>query len=84
MLAKVIDSLGGFEPDFDKAMAAYLQKSLKRDQHLRLDQSGVSGRVDTRIPIERVFVDLPASVEELSDPPEGEARRRRRAVGFRR
>ncbi len=72
VLAKVIESLGGFEPDFDKAMAAYLQKSLKRDQHLRLDQSGVSGRVDTRIPIERVFVDLPASVEELSDPPEGE------------
>ena len=37
--------------NFEKAIAGYLQKQLVRDHYLRLDQSGVSGGIDARIPV---------------------------------
>lgn len=72
VLSQVIDWIGGLQADFEKAISNYLQKQLVRDHYLRLDQSGVSGGIDTRIPVERVFIDLSASLNELADPPEAE------------
>ena len=70
VLSQVIEWIGGLQVNFEKAIAGYLQKQLVRDHYLRLDQSGVSGGIDARIPVERVFIDLSASQQEGEDPKE--------------
>jgi hypothetical protein len=82
VLSQVIDWIGGMEVDFEKAISGYLQKQLVRDHYLRLDQSGVAGGIDTRIPVEKVFVDLSASERELAEPPESESEGKELPPGF--
>ena len=73
VLAAMLEWLGGLGVDFEKAIANYLQKELLRDHYMRLDQSGPVGRPYHRVPVERVFVDLPASRQPVTDPPKESA-----------
>jgi hypothetical protein len=82
VLSQVIEWIGGLQVDFEKAIAGYLQKQLVRDHYLRLDQSGVSAGIDTRIPVERIFIDLSASEQEGSEPPESESEGKELPPGF--
>ncbi len=82
VLSQVIEWIGGLQVDFEKAIAGYLQKQLVRDHYLRLDQSGVSAGADTRIPVERIFVDLSASQQEGSEPPDSETKGQALPPGF--
>jgi hypothetical protein len=65
VLAKVSEQLGDQAPDFDAVIANFLEKELLEDQYANLEQAG---RVaDERLPISRVFVDLPTSSKEGPD-----------------
>jgi hypothetical protein len=70
VLAAALEWIGGFEPNFEKAIVNYLQKQLIRDHYLRLDQSGHSAGAETKVAVERVFIDLTASAQPTNDPPD--------------
>jgi hypothetical protein len=57
--------------DFQKNISAFLQKELLADQYVNLDQAGHSG--EEQIPMARVFVDLVATSQPLSEPPQEES-----------
>jgi hypothetical protein len=79
VLAEVLSAITTSGPDFEEVMANYLQKELLADQFANLEQAGHA--TDERIPIARVFVDLPAHEEPLGDSPESR-RLREEPQGF--
>lgn len=62
-----LESINSERPDFDDAMARFLQKELLADQWANLEQAGRSD--DEQVPVSRVFVDLPFSDQRQPDPP---------------
>jgi hypothetical protein len=59
-------------PDFEQVLTNFLQKELLSDQYANLEQAGRAA--DERIPTARVFVDVPAYDEPVSDAAEIEGR----------
>lgn len=57
VLAEMVKILNIGIPDFDNTLSLYLQKELIADQYANLEQAGHAP--EERIPIARVFVDLP-------------------------
>jgi hypothetical protein len=70
-MIEFLDSIKESAPDFDDAMARFLQKELLADQFVNLEQAGRSA--EEQIPVSRVFVDLPVFGQRQSDPPEESA-----------
>lgn len=68
VLAEVIKRLRGCRPDFEETIALFLQKELLVDQYVNLEQAGHAAR--EKIPLGRVFVDLPVGTELRSEPEE--------------
>jgi hypothetical protein len=70
VLAEAFETLAGTRPDFERGMSKFLAKELLDDQYVNLEQAGHA--VEDKIPLARVFVDLPVSRERLSEPlPDG-------------
>ena len=65
VLAAVISRLEQLQPNFRNSISSFLQKELLSDQFVNLDQAGHS--TEEQIPMARVFVDLLASPQPLSD-----------------
>jgi hypothetical protein len=70
VLAKIISKLDVTSPDFGKVMVNFLQKEILDDHFSKLEQAGHSP--ENRIPLEKVFIDLPAFNERCSKPPDEE------------
>ena len=54
-------------PDFLTVMTNFLAKELRNDQFANLEQAGHS--TEERIPLARVFVDLPVTTQRITEPP---------------
>lgn len=68
VLAKLSSKLEASIADFGKVMANFLQKEILDDHFSKLEQAGHSP--ENRIPLEQVFVDLPAFNERRSKSPD--------------
>jgi hypothetical protein len=62
ILASLADAAELVTPDFRRTLSVFLQKELLGDQYASLEQAGHSP--EDRIPIGRVFVDLPVSISD--------------------
>jgi hypothetical protein len=71
VLARVVERLKPRRPDFKQVMYRFLQEELIADQYANLEQAGRA--TEDKVPIARVFVDLPTYSERLADPPAEEA-----------
>ena len=67
VLAEVMRQLQGQQPDFESIVSRFLQIELRTDLYSRLEQAGHTS--DDRIPLARVFVDLPAADNPRVNPP---------------
>lgn len=67
IFAKLASMLEASCPDFHRVMVNYLQKELLDDHYSKLEQAGHSP--ENRVPLERVFVDLPVFGERQPEPP---------------
>ena len=67
VLSEVMAQLAGKKPNFLEIMSNFLAKELRSDQFANLEQAGHN--VEDKIPLARVFVDLPVSAERTMDPP---------------
>ena len=70
VLSQVIEWLKPSRADFEQTLTRYLQEELLTDQFANLEQAGHAG--DDRIPVARVFVDLPTFDRYMVEPPETE------------
>jgi hypothetical protein len=68
VLTKIVSRLKFDKPDFNELMTNFLQKELLQDQYSKLEQAGYSP--ENRIPLEKVFVDLPTFDDKSLKPPE--------------
>ncbi len=68
VLARIVESIDGQEPDFASIATMFLDRELRAEQDAKLDQAG--HRTDERTPLAKVFIDLPTSLEATEDPPE--------------
>jgi hypothetical protein len=75
VLSKVLELLEGQEPSFANTMSLFLQKEMRADQFVKLEQAG--NTADQKTPLAQVFVDLPVSEQLLVDPPETDSEERR-------
>ena len=66
VLASVISSLDGVEPNFHSSMTKLIARELLDNQYARLEQAGHSA--DVRVPLASVFVDIP-----FADQPHAES-----------
>jgi hypothetical protein len=73
VLAEVMRQLQGQRPDFELIVSRFLQVELRTDLYSRLEQAGHTS--DDRIPLARVFVDLPAADDPIVDPPRNDEMR---------
>jgi hypothetical protein len=80
VLAEVMRQLHGQRPDFEAIVSRFLQVELRTDLYSRLEQAGHTN--DDRIPLARVFVDLPAGDNPMADPPRDEDMRARPGPGL--
>jgi hypothetical protein len=67
VLARILSYVTMQQTEFVDTITNYLQKHLLRDQFIRLGQAGYS--TDDKTSLARVFIDLPAFKERMSDPP---------------
>src|ERR1044072_7188260 len=67
VLAHVIKWLRPHQPNFEQVMYRFLQEELIADQYANLEQAGRA--TEDKVPIARVFVDLPADDEQIVPPP---------------
>ena len=72
--------LQGQQPDFELIVSRFLQVELRTDLYSRLEQAGHTS--DDRIPLARVFVDLPAADNPMVDPPMDDDMRARPGPGL--
>lgn len=68
VLAAAVAALDGASPDLERLFGVFLQKELIAEQYVQLEQAGHAA--EERIPIARVFVDLPAFPEPHPAPDE--------------
>ncbi len=68
VLAEVLEGLQPKRPDFLEVMTSFLARDLLRDQYANLEQAGHAA--EDKIPLARVFVDLPITGERTAEPPE--------------
>lgn len=80
VLTQVIEWLKPTRADFEQTLTRYLQEELLADQFANLEQAGHA--TDDRIPVARVFVDLPTFDRYLVEPPENERNVESLAPGF--
>ena len=80
VLAEVMRQLHGQQPDFELIVSKFLQIELLTDLYSRLEQAGHTS--DDRIPLARVFVDLPARDNPMVDPPRDDDTRVRPGPGL--
>jgi hypothetical protein len=80
VLAEVIRHFHGQQPDFESIVSRFLQVELLNDLYSRLEQAGHTS--DDRIPLARVFVDLPAGENLRVDPPKDDDTRARPGPGL--
>src|SRR6266568_1590398 len=67
VLHAIIEHIKGISPDFESTLQIFLAKEFLSDQYSNLEQAGHS--IEERIPLARVFVDLPTSRGRLAEPP---------------
>lgn len=67
ILAYIFNAISFGQPDLKTTFANFLQKELVADLYVNLEQAGHNS--SERIPISRVFVDLPTSIERPSGAP---------------
>jgi hypothetical protein len=67
VLAEVMRWLRTGRADFEQVIHKFLQAELIADQYVNLEQAGRA--TEEKVPIARVFVDLPAYDEQLNNPP---------------
>ena len=67
VLAHVIEWLRPHQPNFEQVMYRFLQEELIADQYANLEQAGRA--TEDKVPIARVFVDLPAYDEQMVASP---------------
>jgi len=67
VLSKVIQHLALRQPDFLEIMTNFLAKELRSDQFANLEQAGHT--TEERVPLARVFVDLPTTTQRTTEPP---------------
>jgi hypothetical protein len=80
VLAEVMCCLHGQPPDFESIVSRFLQEELCNDLYSRLEQTGHT--TDDRIPLARVFVDLPAGDNPMVDPQRDDDMRVRPGTGL--
>jgi hypothetical protein len=80
VLTEVIRQLHGQQADFEAIVSRFLQIELLTDLYSRLEQAGHTS--DDRIPLARVFVDLPAGDNPMVDPPRDDDPRARPGPGL--
>jgi hypothetical protein len=68
VLASIIKHFSSQCPNFITVMTNFLQKELLEDQYSKLEQAGHSP--ENRIPLEKVFVDLPSFLIRQAEPPD--------------
>lgn len=68
VLARVMEWLRPQRPNFEQVIYKFLQSELIADQYANLEQAGRA--TEEKVPIARVFVDLPAYDEQLNAPPD--------------
>lgn len=71
VLARVMEWLRPSQPHFKQVIYRFLQEELLTDQYANLEQAGRA--TEDKVPIAKVFVDLPTFAEQLIDPPTEEA-----------
>jgi hypothetical protein len=67
VLAQVMKWLQPRQPDFKQIIYKFLQEELIADQYANLEQAGRA--TEDKVPVARVFIDLPTFTEQLIDPP---------------
>jgi len=67
VLSEVMEQLTPRRTDFLATMTNFLAKELRSDQYANLEQAGHS--TEERIPLARIFVDLPIVTQRLKEPP---------------
>ena len=67
VLSEVMEQLTPRRTDFLATMTNFLAKELRSDQYANLEQAGHS--TEERIPLARIFVDLPIITPRLKEPP---------------
>lgn len=80
VLAKMMEWLDVRTPNFEQVMSNFLQKELLADLYANLEQAGHNP--EERIPLARVFVDLPTFNERHINPPEQEKKTEQLLPGF--
>ncbi len=80
VFARLASSLESTYPDFKKVMVNFLQKELLNDHYSKLEQGGHSP--ENRVPLEKVFVDLPVFDERRSEAPEESEEGKKLLPGF--
>jgi hypothetical protein len=79
-LSILIRSFEWSHPNFDTLMTSFLQKELIADQYVNLEQAGHA--TEEKTVMARVFVDLPATVQQTSDPPDEQKELKQQFPGF--
>ncbi len=80
VLNEVIRQLNDVSPNFESSLVAFLQKELRSDQFVNLDQGG--HHTEDKIPMANVFVDLPVSTQPYPPTPEEQEVAGRMPPGF--
>ncbi|HEY0375758.1 MAG TPA: hypothetical protein VGC87_02250 [Pyrinomonadaceae bacterium] len=80
VLAQVIEWLHPKQPDFKQILYSFLQRELLADQYANLEQAGRA--TEEKIPIARVFVDLPAFGQPGIEPPKNVDEANKLSPGF--
>ena len=70
VLARILDYLPAHSASFADTISLYLQRELRADQSVKLEQAGHTA--DQKTALGNVFIDLPAFDQPLADPPEQE------------
>lgn len=68
VLSRVMTVLEGQLPDFGEVMSLFLQKELRSDQFVKLEQAGHT--TDQKTSLAHVFVDLAVTDQPVTEPPE--------------
>jgi len=66
VLTRVMSVLEGQQPDFAEVMSLFLQKELRNEQFVKLEQAGHT--TDQKTSLAHVFVDLPVTDHPIPEP----------------
>jgi len=68
VLGALIEHIHGLQPNTEHILATFLSRTLLDDEISRLDQAGKL--TDERLPLAKLFIDLPATTEHSLEPPD--------------